>query len=447
MTNPMNEALWRRREAAVARGVATMHRRFAATAANDRLSDVEGRSYIDFATGIAVCNTGHSHPEIVAAVKTQLDAYSHACFQVTPYESYVELAEKLNALAPGDSPKKTLLVTTGAEAVENTVKIARAHTGRRGVVAFRGGYHGRTLMTMGLTGKVYPYKADFGPMPGEIHHAQFPFVYHGVTEEAAIASLMDVFKTDIEPTATAAIIIEPVLGEGGFYAAPPRFLQRLRQFCDDHGILLIADEIQSGFARTGKMFAIEHAGVEPDLISVAKALAGGFPLAGVIGKAEIMDASGPGSLGGTYAGSPLGCVAALEVLKIMERDDLCARAEQIGAMISETLEAARRDGLSCIGEIRGLGAMQALELAVGGDPDLPQPELAKKTVAAAAENGLIILPCGVRGNVIRLLPALTAEFDTIAAGLEILVATLKRLAADHEEPDIRDLCPMPQGRK
>ncbi|RME62353.1 MAG: 4-aminobutyrate--2-oxoglutarate transaminase [Alphaproteobacteria bacterium] len=434
-----NEALWQRRETAVAPGVSTLHRRFTVAASNTEIVDADGRRYIDFATGIAVCNTGHSHPRIVAAVKRQLDKFSHVCFQVTPFEAYIALAEKLNAIAPGPTPKKTLFVTTGAEAVENAVKIARAHTRRRGVVAFRGGYHGRTLMTMALTGKVHPYKAHFGPMPGEVYHAQYPFEYHGIGEDEAFASFLDIFKSDIEPAATAAVIIEPVLGEGGFYVTPPAFLRRLRAYCDAHGILLIADEIQTGFARTGKMFALEHAGIEPDLMTVAKAMAGGFPIAGVVGKAPVMDACAPGGLGGTYAGSPLGCVAGLEVLKIIEDDKLCERANAIGAQIKQRLAAARDGGMACIGDVRGLGAMVAVEFVKDGRADRPQPELTKKVLAAAAENGLLLLSCGVRGNVIRFLPALTASDATIAEGMDILIKTLEQVAPGHVEADMADL--------
>lgn len=428
MTDHTNADLWKRREAAIARGVGSMHQQFADHASNAEIVDVEGTRLIDFATGIAVCNTGHSDPRIVTAVKDQLDRFSHVCFQVTPYEAYIALAEKLNAIAPGPSPKKTVFLTSGAEAVENAIKIARAHTGRRGVVAFRGGYHGRTLMTMALTGKVFPYKATFGPMPGEIYHAQYPFDYLGVSVDEAYNALMGIFAADIEPAATAAIIIEPVLGEGGFYVTPPAFLQKLRDFCNEHGILLIADEIQSGFARTGKMFAIEHAGIEPDLMTIAKAVAGGFPISGVIGKAHIMDAPAPGGLGGTYAGSPLGCVAGLEVLKIIESDNLCARATMIGERIKETLLTARANGLSAIGDVRGLGAMMAMELVEDGDPARPAPDLTRQIVAEAAREGLILLSCGVRGNVLRFLPALTISDETLARGLDILVNVLTRLA-------------------
>lgn len=422
-----NADLWKRREAAIARGVGSVHQIFADHANNAEVTDVEGNRLIDFATGIAVCNTGHVEKRITQAVKTQLDRFSHACFQVTPYESYIALAERLNHLAPGNTQKKTLFVTTGAEAVENAVKIARSHTGRRGVVAFKGGYHGRTLMTLALTGKVLPYQASFGPMPGEVFHASFPYLYHGITEEMAWTSLMDIFNTDIEAAATAAIIIEPVLGEGGFYPTPPSFMKRLRAFCDETGILLIADEVQSGFARTGKLFAMEHYGVEPDLMTVAKAMAGGFPISGIIGKADIMDAPGPGGLGGTYGGSPLGCVAGLEVLNIIESDDLCARANAIGALIKDRLFEAQSEGLSCIGDIHGLGAMMALELVKDGNANLPDPALTKAVVAESAKRGLMLLSCGIRGNVIRFLPALTASNEIVSEGMDVLVSVLQAL--------------------
>lgn len=429
MTDRSNAALWRRREKAVAPGVGTMHHYFVDTASNAELVDIEGNRYIDFAAGIAVCNTGHLHQQVVDAVKAQLDRFSHLCFQVTPYEAYIELAEKLNALAPGTSPKKTLFLTSGSEAVENAVKIARARTGRRGIVAFRGGYHGRTLMTMAVTGKVYPYKASFGPMPAEVYHARYPVEYLGVDTDAAFRSLTDVFASDIEPEATAAIIIEPVLGEGGFYMAPPAFMQRLREFCDRHGILLVADEIQSGFARTGKMFAIEHSRIEPDLITVAKALAGGFPLSGVIGKAEIMDAVSPGGLGGTYAGSPLGCVAGLEVLKVIEENRLCERADVIGDTIRERFVRARRSGINSIGDIRGPGAMVAVEFIRNGDPSVPDPEFAKQIVHEASARGVILLLCGIRGNVLRFLPALTISDETLSEGLDIVMDVIDSLHA------------------
>lgn len=429
MTTESNAGWWKRREAAVALGVGSVHQRFVTAGDNAELTDVEGNRLIDFATGIAVCNTGHSNARIVAAVKRQLDAFSHASFQVTPYPVYVELAEKLNAIAPGPSPKKSLLVTTGAEAVENAVKIARAHTGRHGIIALRGGYHGRTMLTMAMTGKVAPYKARFGPMPGGVFHATFPNDFLQVSEDAAIRSIEDLFIADIAAVDVAAIIVEPVLGEGGFYVLAPAYMRALRRLCDAHGILLIADEIQTGFARTGQMFAIEHSGVEPDLMTIAKAMAGGFPIAGVIGKAAIMDAPGPGGLGGTYGGSPLGCAAALEVLRIIAEDDLCGRADLIGAQIRSRLESLRADGVRALGDIRGLGAMIAVELVVDGDPARPDPDLTRAIVAKAGEAGLILLPCGMRGNVIRFLPALTAPEDVIAEGLDILEGAIRALAA------------------
>ena len=421
-----NKEQWTRRENAVARGVASIHQRFAVNAQNAEVHDSDGNRLIDFAAGLAVCNTGHSHPRIVEAVKSQLDRFSHACFQVTPYESYIELAEELNKIAPGGDPKKSLFVTTGAEAIENAVKIARAYTGRRGVVTFTGGYHGRTMMTLAMTKKVFPYKAGFGPMPSEIHHAAFPFEYHGITQDAAWKSLMDVFFSDIEASATAAIVLEPVLGEGGFYVTPKPFMQKLRKFCDENEILLIIDEIQTGFARTGKMFAIEHMDVAPDLMTVAKAMAGGFPIAGVIGKAEIMDAPAPGGLGGTYGGSPLACVAGLEVLKIIEEENLCDRAVSIGDQIKSHLKEAQQSGLRCIGDIRGLGAMVAVEFVKDGNADEPLPDLTREIVVEAAEEGLMLLSCGIRGNVIRFLPALTASDEIVEDGMKILMKILKQ---------------------
>ncbi len=423
-----NKDLWARREAAIPRGVGTMHQRFSKSAKNAELIDVEGKRYIDFATGIAVCNTGHGDPRIIDAVKSQLDAFSHTCFQVNPYESYIELAEKLNALAPGDTPKKTIFLTTGAEAVENAVKIARAATGRPGIIAFKGGFHGRTMMGMALTGKVAPYKVGFGPFPGDIYHAPYPIDYHGITQEMSLNALEDIFKSDIEPSQVAAIIIEPVQGEGGFYAASKSFMQSLRALCDNHGIMLICDEIQTGFARTGKIFATQYSDIEPDLMTVAKAMAGGFPISGVIGKAKIMDAAAPGGLGGTYGGSPLGCVAGLKVLDIIEEDGLCERANQIGGLFNQRLAAMQESGLDCIGDIRNLGAMMAIELVERGEADKPDAGLTSSVVQKAAEKGLILLSCGISGNVIRFLPALTASDEILHEGLDILETVLNELA-------------------
>jgi len=419
-----NATLNARREAAIPRGVATATQIFADRAENAELWDAEGRRYVDFAGGIAVVNTGHRHPTVMAKVNAQLERFTHTAYQVVPYESYVELAERLNNLAPGETPKKTLFVTTGAEAVENAVKIARAHTGRPAVIAFNGAFHGRTMMTMGLTGKVQPYKQGFGPMPADIYHLPFPMAAHDVTVDDALRALENLFKADLEPARVAAMIIEPVQGEGGFYIAPFAFLQRLREICDAHGILLIADEVQTGFARTGRMFAIEHAGVEPDLITVAKSLAGGFPLAGVIGKADIMDAPAPGGLGGTYGGSPIGCAAALGVLDVIAEENLCQRSEDLGQRIITRLRSfAARDDMPAIGDVRGLGAMVAFELLTSPD-GAPDPEATKALCAKALENGLVLLSCGVYGNTIRILVPLTAADAIVDEGLAMIEKSL-----------------------
>ena len=422
-----NAALQQRKDNAFARGQGTLTHAYIEKALNAELWDVEGKRYIDLGSGIAVVNTGHSHPRVQAAVQEQLTKFSHTCVMVTPYASAVELAEKLNAAAPGDTPKKAIFVTTGAEAVENCVKIARAHTGRSGIIAFNGGFHGRTNLTMGLTGKVAPYKAGFGPFPGEIYHAPYPNAYHGVSEEESLRALNMLFTVAIEPGRIAAIIIEPVQGEGGFYAASPAFMQALRKLCDQHGIVMIADEIQTGFGRTGKMFACEHAGVEPDLITMAKGIAGGFPIAAVVGKAEIMDAPLPGGLGGTYGGSPLGCVAALAVLEVIEEEQLCQRAAQIGATIAAHLQTLQSQYPSQIGNVRNLGAMIAMELVHEGDANRPNPELTKAIVVEAARNGLILLSCGIRGNVIRFLPALTISDALVTESMQLLDNTLAAL--------------------
>lgn len=418
-----NAALLARRQAAVARGVGHAHTIFAARASNAEVWDVEGRRYIDFAGGIAVLNTGHCHPEIIDAVKAQLDRYTHTCFQVLAYEPYVELAERLNALAPGNFAKKTLFLTTGAEAVENAIKIARAATGRPGVIAFGGGYHGRTLLTLGLTGKVMPYKAGFGPFPTDIFHATFPNAGRGITVDDAIASVEAIFRNDIEPARVAAIILEPVQGEGGFHVAPPELFQRLRALCDQHGILLVADEVQTGAGRTGTWFAVEQMGVAPDLITLAKSMAGGFPISAVIGRAEIMDAPAPGGLGGTYAGSPVACAAALAVLDVFAKENLLARARTLGERLRAGLHTLAQRHKS-ITDVRGLGAMVAMEFGKGGDLAKPDADLAKRVAAEAASRGLILLTCGTWGNVIRILVPLTASDALVDEGLGLLADAL-----------------------
>ena len=423
-----NAHLMARRRAALPAGMGQAHEIFVQRAENAEVWDVEGRRYIDFAGGIAVLNTGHRHPALVAAVQEQLQRFTHTCFQVLAYEPYVELAERLNALAPGDFAKKSFFLTTGAEAVENAVKIARAYTKRSAVIAFGGAFHGRTLLGMALTGKVAPYKAGFGPMPAEIFHAKFPCPLHGVSVEDAIASVEALFKYDVEPARVAAIILEPVQGEGGFYVAPPAFVRALRDICDRHGIVLIADEVQTGAGRTGTFLACEQwDGVVPDLITMAKSLGGGMPLSAVIGRAEIMDAPGPGGLGGTYAGNPLACAAALAVLDAFERENLLARSRAVGERLVAGLQAiAARHRV--IGEVRGLGAMVAMELFEDGNVKRPAAALTQKVVKAAAEAGLILLSCGTHANVVRILVPLTASDAVLDEGLTIIGSVFDRLA-------------------
>jgi 4-aminobutyrate aminotransferase len=424
-----NQDLVSRRNAAVPRGIATAAPIYAERADNAELWDVEGKRYVDFAGGIAVLNTGHRHPKVMAAVEDQLKRFTHTAFQVVAYESFVALAERLNKRAPFSGPAKTVFFTTGAEAVENAVKIARAHTKRTAIISFSGAFHGRTLMTMGLTGKVVPYKAGFGPFPAEIYHVPFPMTVHGVTVEESLHALETLFKSDVEPARVAAIIIEPVQGEGGFYIAPFDFMKKLRKICDDNGILLISDEIQAGFARTGKLFAIEHSGVAPDLITMAKSLAGGFPLSGVLGKAEIMDAPGPGGLGGTYAGSPLGCAAGLAVLDVIEEEKLMERSMKIGERIVARIKAiAQRNDVPPIGDIRNLGGMIAFELVKHRGSHEPDPDATKALTTKALQNGLILLSCGVYANTIRILVPLTATDEIIDEGMGIIERSLSQMA-------------------
>lgn len=420
-----NASLLSRRKAAVPQGVATAAPIFAAHAEDAELRDVEGRRYVDFAGGIAVLNVGHRHPRVVEAVRRQLELYTHTAFQVVAYEPYIELCEKLNALAPITGATKTILFTTGAEAVENAVKIARAATGRSGVISFSGGFHGRTLLTMAMTGKVVPYKRGFGSLPGEVYHLPFPIAHYGVTVEDSLRALSLLFSADIDPSRIAAIIIEPVQGEGGFHMAPPELLQALRRLCDEHGIKLIADEVQTGFARTGRMFGIEHSGIEPDLMTLAKSLGGGFPLSGVIGRAEIMDSVQPGGLGGTYAGSPIACAAALAVLDVIEDEGLVARANRIGERLRNQLEglAAHHD-LTPIGHVRGPGAMVAFDVLAARGSDQPDGAAAKRVTARALELGLVLLSCGIHGETIRLLMPLTTPDTLIDEGMHILEEAL-----------------------
>ena len=418
------ESLRARHMAAVTIGVGTKGI-YAERAENAELWDVDGKRYVDFAAGIAVNNTGHRHPKVMAAVAEQASRFTHTCFHVAPYENYIRLAERLNAAAPISGPAKTMLVTTGAEAVENAVKIARIATGRPAIIAFAGGFHGRTMMGMALTGKVVPYKKGFGPFPADVFHAPYPNPFHGVSIEDALRNLNALLAADVDPARVAAMIIEPVQGEGGFVPAPAEFLQAIRTIADQHGILLIADEVQTGIGRTGAMFAFERSGVKADLVTLAKGLAGGFPLSAVVGRADLMDAAHAGGLGGTYAGNPLAVAAANAVLDVIEEEELCPRADHIGQTITaRLLDISRRQGMECVGEVRGPGAMVAFELVTDRVSRSPDAPLATSLIAEAEKRGLILLGCGTRFNVIRLLPPLTIPDEILAEGLEILEASL-----------------------
>lgn len=416
-----------RREAAVTSGVGHVHPIFAERAENAEIWDVDGKRYVDFSSGIGVVNTGHLHPKVKAAAVAQLDKYSHTCIHVAMYEEYIEVAERLNKLVPGDTPKKTLLMNSGSEAIENAIKIARKYTKRTGVIAFNGAFHGRTMMTLALTGRMVPYKKGFGPFAPEVYHATFPNELYGVTTEEAIKDLEQLFKSDIEPERIAAFIIEPVQGEGGFHVAPFEFMQKLRELADEHGILFISDEIQCGFGRSGKMFATEHSRIEPDLIALAKGLAGGFPLSAMVGKQEIMDSAPPSSLGGTYGGNPVACAASLAVMDIMEEEKLPEKAEKIGMHIISRLNEMAKN-YSFIGDIRGLGALVALELFEDGDINKPAADKTAALQACAREKGLILLSCGTNGNVIRFLPPLTIEQEILDDGLDIIAECLKEIS-------------------
>jgi len=426
-TENNNSLLQKRKEKVIARGQGNVYPIYVKEAKNAELWDVEGNRFIDFGTGIAVCNTGHSHPKIIEAVKSQIEKFSHTCVMVNPYEVAVELAEKLTKIAPGDSDKKAIFVTTGAEAVENCVKIARAHTKKRGVIAFNGGFHGRTNLTMGLTGKIAPYKLEFGPFPGEIYHLPYPTKINRTTVEDSIKSLKNLFKVAVSPTDVAAIIIEPIQGEGGFYQTPKELLQELRLICDEHGICLIFDEIQTGFARTGKMFNSEYSGIEPDLMTMAKGIAGGYPISAVVGKSEIMDSPIAGGLGGTYGGSPVACAAALAVLEIIEEEDLINRSNQIGAIFNKRLNDLKDKYPTLISDVRNQGAMIALELMKDGKPENANAELTKNIIAKAAEYNLILLACGFNSNVIRFLPALTITDELVNEGLDKFIKLFESL--------------------
>jgi 4-aminobutyrate aminotransferase / (S)-3-amino-2-methylpropionate transaminase / 5-aminovalerate transaminase len=425
---PTNGELLHRRQNAVPLPLLSATPLFCSRARNAELWDVEGRRYVDFAAGIAVVNTGHCHPRVLAAVREQLERFTHTSFQVMMYESYVELAERLNAIAPLEGEAKTVFFTTGAEAVENAIKISRGHTGRSGIIAFTGAFHGRTALACGLTGKVVPYKRGLGPTMPDIWHAPFPTLSNGVTVDETLRHLDFIFRADIDPSNVAAVIIEPVQGEGGFHQAPAELLRAVRRLCDEHGIVLIADEIQTGFGRTGRMFAFEHYDVKPDLICVAKSLAGGFPLSGVIGRRSVMDSIEAGGIGSTYAGNPIAVAAALAVLDVIRDERLLERAETIGAQLKGQIDTfSRRNDLIRIAHVRGVGAMVGFDVVKDSAGRVPDPDSTKMIVRRAFESGLILLSCGTEASTIRLLAPLTASDETIGEGLVLLE---RALAAD-----------------
>lgn len=420
-----NTDLHKRRMAALPRGLATAMPVFVSKASNAEVWDVEGNRFIDFAAGIAVLNVGHQHPKVMSAVSAQMQRFGHLAFQVAGYDHYVEVCERLNQMAPVSGTAKSILFSTGAEAVENAIKIARRATGRRAVIAFGGGFHGRSFMAMALTGKTAPYKQGFGPLPGGVFHVPFPSEHKGITEEESLRALEQVFAVDVEASDVAAIIFEPVQGEGGFNPAPASFLMALRRIADKHGIVLIADEVQTGFARTGRMFAVEHSDVRPDMITMAKALAGGYPLSAVVGRQELMDSVDPGGLGSTYAGAPVACAAALAVFDIIENDGLVDRALKIGLEVRARLEElARRDDLRPIGNIRGKGSMLAFDLLESRNSSKGDPAATRAVLQRAHSLGLILLSCGAEGEAIRLLYPLTIDDKTLDEALEILAQAL-----------------------
>ncbi len=412
----------------VPRGVGVAHPIVVGSASGATVWDVDGRAYVDFIGGIGVLNVGHNHPKVTQAVRAQLERLSHVAFQVATYEPYVALAEALNRIAPVRGDAKTLLVTTGAEAVENAVKIARVATGRSAIIAFHHGFHGRTLLGMTLTGKAKGYRQTFGPFAPEVYQSPYPYAYRGWDEARALAAFDDLLLAQVAGDRVAAVLIEPVLGEGGFVPAPAGFLAGLRERADAHGFLLIADEIQSGFGRTGRMFALEHTGVEADLVTMAKSLAGGLPLAAVTGTAALMDAPDPGGLGGTYGGNPLACAAALAVLDVFEREDVLGRAVALGERLRAVLDEAAAS-YDVIGEVRGLGPMLAIELVHDRTTCRPAPDLAQRVIAAARDRGLLLLSAGMHGNVIRFLAPLLIEDDVLERGLDALRGALEATLA------------------
>ncbi len=421
-----NASLKARRDDACPVGLPSKSGIYAVKAEGAELWDADGKRYVDFIGGIGVLNVGHRHPKVVEAIKKQAESFIHTCFGIAQYEVYVEVAERLNKLAPGPTPKKTALFNAGAEAVENSVKFARRLTGRPGVIAFEGAFHGRTLLATTLTGKAKPYKVGFGPLVPGIFHAPYPDPYHGLSTQGCLACLDHIFKTQIPAEEVAAFIIEPVQGEGGFNPAPPEFLQALRALCDQHGILLIADEIQSGMGRTGKMFAFEHSGVEPDMICIAKSIAAGMPLAALTGKAALMDQIAPGGMGSTYGGNPVACAAALAVLDIFEEEGLLQRANVIGEKVAASWRALQGSiAKDRFGDVRQIGGMVAVECVKDNDPKQPDAALASAILLAAREGGLIMTTAGAYAQCLRCLVPLTISDAVLDEGLEIFTEATK----------------------
>jgi len=434
---PKSRALGERRAAAVPRGVSQATPVYVARAQDAWLEDVDGNRYIDFAGGIGCLNAGHRSHAVTSAIEAQLQDFLHTCVQVTPYERYVRLAERMNEVTPGDFRKKTLFLNSGAEAVENAIKIARAHTGRSGVIAFEDAFHGRTMMALALTSKTHPYKAGFAPFPGEVYRIPFAYCYrcsYSLTYPSCdvfcARHLEDTFRRIVASEDVAAVIVEPVLGEGGFVAPPPEFFGIVMEICRKHGLLFIADEVQSGFGRTGKMFACEHYGIEPDILVTAKSLGGGLPLAAVTGRSEIMDAPGVGGLGGTFAGNPLSCAAANAILDVFERGDLLARADSVGEQFQKRAQEWKTR-FDIIGDVRGLGAMRAIELVKSRDTRQPSPDETKRVSQYCYEHGLITITAGTYGNVIRLLVPLVITDDQMDEGLDVLESALASVCSAH----------------
>ena len=423
-----NKELQALKERYVAAGAASPNEQFADHATNAELWDADGKRMIDFAGGIGVLNIGHRHPKVVEAVKAQLDKLMHTCQTVMPYEGYVKLAEKLSGVVPVRGHAKVMLANSGAEALENAMKIARAATGKTNVICFDGGYHGRTFYTMAMNGKAAPYQTDFGPMPGTVYRAPYPVPYHGVSEEEALRGLKMAMKADSPAHNTAAIVIEPVLGEGGFYAAPTSFLKEIRKICDENDILMVVDEVQSGFGRTGKMFAIEHSGVEPDLMTMAKSMADGMPISAIVGTDKYMDASGPNSLGGTYTGSPTACAAALAVFDVFKEEDILGKSQALGEKLKQRF-SQWQEQFAHVDNVRNLGPMAAFELVESKESRTPKPELAAVVTKKAKEKGLILLSCGMYGNTLRFLMPVTIEDEVLEEGLAIVEESLKEVGA------------------